>query len=183
MKTNDILRNYPERARKTAIYKEAGTGSLLAVIYPGVGVSCEALELLEKLSLDHSSPTLREDVKKEAGDVLWMIAMLSIELKFDFVDTVTAKEKASEWVSNTASLARAMERCEKVASLVTKYMRDSDTKKRREQIIEAVKHLMPTIHSILGTYNITLEEAAAYNIIKLSDRKDRGVLEGSGDDR
>lgn len=39
------------------------------------------------------------------------------------------------------------------------------------------------ISNIASDYGLTLEEIASHNIVKLTSRKDRGVLSGSGDFR
>ena len=74
---------YQEKAFSTAIYPGAGEGN---IVYPTLGLNGEAGEIAEKVkkvirdSGGEVSPELRETLKKEIGDVLWYVAVLSREL-------------------------------------------------------------------------------------------------------
>lgn len=53
----------------------------------------------------------------------------------------------------------------------------------REKLIDEGADTLWYISGLLKLLNCTLEEAAQRNIDKLTDRKERGVLQGSGDTR
>lgn len=77
---------YQEFATSTAIYPDQGKN----VVYPTLGLVGEAGEVAEKvkkLMRDAGGvPTdaFREELIKEAGDVLWYLSQLARELGYDF---------------------------------------------------------------------------------------------------
>ncbi len=113
---NLSLNEYQQSAFTVAKYPEHGTGSVMAVVYCGLGLG-EAGEVqgkIKKVLRDSNSqitPEIREALVAELGDNLWYISALATEL---------------------------------------------------------------------GT---TLEEVARYNLNKLFDRAERGMIGGSGDKR
>lgn len=76
---------YQQTTRSTAIYPEAGTGSVLALAYVGLGLG-EVGEIqgkLKKVLRDDAgqlSQEKREALVGELGDVLWYCARLADEL-------------------------------------------------------------------------------------------------------
>lgn len=73
-----------------------------------------------------------------------------------------------------------------VAEQAKKAMRDDGgqiTPERKENIIKELGDTMWYISQIASECGIALEEVADRNIQKLRDRKARGVLQGSGDNR
>lgn len=109
--------DYQTKAAETAFYPGAGTGSITALAYVGLGLG-EAGEIqgkIKKIMRDEPGMTLSDGIRvalaKEAGDLLWYAARLASEI------------------------------------------------------------------------DIPLDKIAEMNINKLTDRKARGVLGGSGDDR
>lgn len=57
------------------------------------------------------------------------------------------------------------------------------TDSRREQIKSEVSDVLWYVSAVATELGISLGEIAEYNLAKLSDRKNRGVLQGSGDNR
>lgn len=111
------LNDYQVATYETAQYPSAGTGSITALAYVGLGLG-EAGEIqgkIKKIMRDEPGMTLSDGIRvalaKEAGDLLWYVARLGAEI------------------------------------------------------------------------DMTLEQIAQMNLNKLADRKARGVLGGSGDDR
>lgn len=82
---------YQQRATVTAIYPEAGTGSVLAISYCALGLG-EAGEVQGKVKkfirdgIGYSD--LRRQVSAEVGDVLWYCAQLCNELNLDLSDVM-----------------------------------------------------------------------------------------------
>ena len=77
---------YQNRADATAIYPGAGTGSISALAYVGLGLG-EAGEIqgkIKKIMRDEPGMTIsdahRVMLAKEAGDLLWYIARLAEEI-------------------------------------------------------------------------------------------------------
>lgn len=78
---------YQRKAKTTAIYPEAGTGSPLALAYVTLGLAGEAGEVANKVKkiLRDSGGVVTEEVanaiSNEAQDVQWYLAQLATELK------------------------------------------------------------------------------------------------------
>lgn len=79
---------YQTEAAKTAIYPEAGSGSVAAIAYLGLGLG-EVGEIqgkIKKIIRDTGGVITDEQrigLMKEAGDVLWYLAMLTKEIGID----------------------------------------------------------------------------------------------------
>ena len=92
-RTDLTFATYQEAARSTAIYREAGEGTHMALAYVGLGLVSEAGEVagkVKKLLRDHPYDHIddlpvevREALLAEVGDVLWYLAQLANELDTD----------------------------------------------------------------------------------------------------
>lgn len=85
------FKEYQNKSRRTAIYKDAGKNYL----YPTLGLVGEAGEVANKLKKVMRGDTpLTAEVKKavgdELGDVLWYMAQLATELNLSF-DQIAAQ--------------------------------------------------------------------------------------------
>lgn len=86
------LLQYQLGAHNTAIYPGVGTGDLTALSYLTLKLNGEAGEVAEKLGKiirdkdGQGSEDDRQELKKELGDVLWYVAMLSDELNLSLED-------------------------------------------------------------------------------------------------
>lgn len=94
---------YQAAIQKTKTYStsismtdEEGNGTPLPWVYPALGLSGEAGEILEKFKKiirDQKGqifPEDRENIKKELGDVLWYCASISDELGINLDDVAQA---------------------------------------------------------------------------------------------
>jgi NTP pyrophosphatase (non-canonical NTP hydrolase) len=73
-----------------------------------------------------------------------------------------------------------------VQNNIKKVLRDANgviTDSVREKIKGECGDLLWYIAKVLTTCDITMDEAARYNLEKLADRADRNVIKGSGDER
>ena len=73
-----------------------------------------------------------------------------------------------------------------VAEKVKKVMRDDAghfSKTKRHEIAKELGDVLWYVAAIAGHTGYSLEEIAQMNLDKLNDRKDRGALGGSGDNR
>jgi NTP pyrophosphatase (non-canonical NTP hydrolase) len=68
-------------------------------------------------------------------------------------------------------------------SLIAKAIRDGRTYSYDQNIKKELGDVLWFIAAIAADHGFTLEEVAQANINKLKDRKDRGTLQGSGDNR
>lgn len=80
------MNEYQRRTSETAIYPGAGSGSISALAYVGLGLG-EAGEIqgkIKKIMRDEPgmaiSDAIRIALAKEAGDLLWYLARLSEEI-------------------------------------------------------------------------------------------------------
>ena len=62
-------------------------------------------------------------------------------------------------------------------------LRGDDQVATRNEIISEAGDVLWNLAVLLESENILLSEVAEYNLQKLDDRKERGVLKGSGGDR
>lgn len=89
------LTSYQMAATSTAVYPGKGTGSPLALAYVGLGLG-EAGEVqgkLKKVIRDDGgvlSDEKRAAIAAELGDLLWYIAAIASELKYDLEDIAQA---------------------------------------------------------------------------------------------
>lgn len=71
-----------------------------------------------------------------------------------------------------------------VAEKVKKYWRDGNSyMATREGIKKELGDTLWYLSEVARQWELTLEEVAAANLAKLADRKARGALKGSGDER
>lgn len=71
-----------------------------------------------------------------------------------------------------------------LANKIKKMIRDGLTKEDlRDTIKSEISDVMWYVATLAAEFNLSLSEILAYNLNKLYDRKERGVLGGSGDTR
>lgn len=80
------MNDYQAKTAKTAIYPGAGTGTITALAYVGLGLG-EAGEIqgkIKKIMRDEPGMTLSDAIRialaKEAGDLLWYVTRLAAEI-------------------------------------------------------------------------------------------------------
>ena len=90
---------YQNKALETAIYPNFGNN----IYYPALGLGGEVGEVLEKikkLMRDNDgivTPEIQASIKKELGDVLWYLAVISYEFKIELEDVALGNiEKLSD---------------------------------------------------------------------------------------
>lgn len=79
---------YQDATQSTAIYPEAGTGSILALAYTGLGLgeTGEVQGKIKKILRDTDGEITDEQraaIAAELGDVLWYVARLAAELDYN----------------------------------------------------------------------------------------------------
>jgi len=174
------LCEYAKQARSTAIYRADRWYE-----YPSLGLGGEIGELCGKLDECDIN-----GARKEVGDIIWYVANTALdagltieEIAFG-CDTFHDIERLP--VKETSPLGLAA-LGGKACELAKKFIRDDDgkmTNERRENVKETLGSILLALASIsrqLGQF--TLAEAAEENIAKLRSRKERGKLQGSGDNR
>lgn len=175
------LHQYQQRARSTAIYPVTAR-----VIYPALGLAGEFGELAGAIRR-RSLP----ETRKEFGDVIWYSANLCADLDttlneclledstFTFHQIYAYTPSDNPYVDAAVDVGRILE--------YTKKMIRDDAgvmlQPRRENIIQSIASLLEKLASMARCYGFTIQEAAELNLEKLSDRQQRQVLQGDGDNR
>lgn len=157
------IREYQQRAKQTAVYPEVGNN----YIYPTLGLINEIGELL-----------LADDTERiidEAGDVLWYISCLCSELHIDLAPLTSEIE--SEYVPYPE---RMLFNAAEIAGIVKKVIRDNNGIMNYQNKTQIGVMLTYLLRMLIGIIPVSVEELAELNIEKLSGRKDRGTLHGSG---
>jgi NTP pyrophosphatase (non-canonical NTP hydrolase) len=57
------------------------------------------------------------------------------------------------------------------------------TQSKRQEIVKEMGDVLWYLSELAANFGVTLEEVGAMNIKKLKERKEKGTLKGSGDDR
>jgi NTP pyrophosphatase (non-canonical NTP hydrolase) len=86
MKTEDVISLYRNFARTTAIYPEAGMGTVPELMYLALGLAGEAGEVanhIKKVYRDGDDAARRERLASELGDVFWYLVRLVDALGLD----------------------------------------------------------------------------------------------------
>ena len=155
------LNEYQNLARETAIYP--GQDSFIGLTYTILGLIGEAGEYKKNPDL------------AEKGDNFWYLSQVAFELglPFNLITHVNPnKLKFDDYVESVCALGNCFKKA---------YRDDNQslTTKRRQELIEILQEAF--YHLIQGDDNNG--RAMEENIEKLFSRKDRGKLQGDGDNR
>lgn len=181
------IETYQKKAWATAIFPNKDEN----FVYPILGLTDELGELKEAIDSDELI-----NVKKELGDVFWYYSAICkifnisftymhnhvLEKYFDNEITVELVNK----VGVQCFINSAYASCSLLSGKAKKSMRDSQSL-HTERNINLIKKIMIKIMfnlmAISQIKEISIEEALALNILKLSSREQRGVIKGDGDNR
>jgi NTP pyrophosphatase (non-canonical NTP hydrolase) len=181
------LGEYQLASRETAVYPGIG----VSVVYPTLGLAGETGELLEKALSD--SPT--EDFMGELGDVLWYLAQLAAELRFDLEALHQGRAAATGAADHASSVlpTNLVAACSflvvdvgAVTECTKKLLRDDEevlTDARQGQFRELLSRALVSWRLVADQAGISPETCAAVSYAKLMSRLERGVVSGSGDHR
>lgn len=159
---------YAAKAKETAIYPE-----YLTVLYPTLGLVDEIGEFKEAVRVFEDPGS----ILKEGGDVLWYVAALVNDLGL-----MEQVQRTSCGRPSALDISAA-----KICGLVKKTYRD-DEGTFRPEVKQEITELLSAIYmrlddALVNSIGCTIEQAMEMNIEKLQGRKNRGTLQGSGDDR
>lgn len=170
-------------------------------IYPMMGIGGEVGELIEKIQYGGSN----DEIVKEMGDVLWYLVATLEDLGLGFIDAVKhfADLKSNEATFNdvqshviyyyendciiiSGDITELSIYAGKILEIGKKALRDNngivpDTKKK--VVGKYCMLILQQLCIIAHVQGFNLGNVAQINIDKLFDRRDRGVLGGSGDAR
>lgn len=191
--------DYDKLLEMTALYPFAGCNMITSAFYPTLGLVGEISEALEKTKLYDSDFEMdRKEILKEAGDVLWYVSALAKEVDtnlkkilenvnvrlftLNMKGPMVANPRIEELILMTISGGR-------ISEIVKKLMRDGDSftdevpSHKKREIAHHLRDILVHLVRFALMLDSSLEEVALLNTNKLLDRRERGKLGGSGDNR
>lgn len=163
---------YQKQAASTAIYP--GRDTVLGLAYCALGLANEAGEYLAAKDSATSHET-----EAEAGDVLWYVALLALELDAPLSEVVGVPRLSALPTEKSYAPLPLSAYAASIAGAAKKIIRDGDLDHaHRRVIVRDLRHAL----MVLGQ-DVDLDKAAWANVEKLRSRQERGVLGGSGDHR
>ena len=166
---------YQQQALTTAIYPLKRE-----LEYTAFGLLSELGELVEARTA--GDPDL---IKGELGDNYWYCAALADAIKWP-LQSVYVFTSTSRPVAPLNSMDALMVLGGLIAGHIKKSIRDDDgfmDLKREKLIVACLSKYMHHLEFIAEDYGHTVNALLNANLNKLADRKQRGVLKGSGDHR
>lgn len=178
------IHEYFTVARSTAIYPDGAK-----FYYPTFGLIGECAELNRTFNYN--------DSLKEAGDCFWYIVNCVLDAGFnygDWVDRLTRGQRADNFTELT-SLALQNHRLTRIvclqslgvlAGIAKKALRDNYGQiqdHKRDIYLDGVVEITLKVMEHCHIYGINIDDVVKANKDKLASRKERGVLQGDGDNR
>jgi len=171
-------KEYSEQAISTAIYPGKGNN----IIYPVLGLVGETGEVCEKFFITANA----DELLKELGDVFWYVNAICYEVDIDF-NKVVIDRLCVNGIGITKKWLMQLSICvAKIAEKTKKLIRDGNgavTDDYKKFIEEQIGAVVSTLIVICDNSNVNVDDVLQKNIDKLFSRKERGKLQGSGDNR
>ena len=188
------FKGYQELCKMTATFPGKDEGD---IVYPTLGLCGEAGEVSEKVKKlirddnGKMTPDRAAAIGKELGDCCWYLANIccDIDLELEMIHAMcgysikqhirilTLPQLVIHLHHHATLVAGALE------ILYYEYGGDIRHVNRFPEITNSLSNAIVCIKEIAHRCNSTLEEICAANIEKLSIRKQKGTLKGSGDNR
>ena len=128
-----------------------------------------------------------DNLLKEAGDVYWYVAAVADALNVPLQHIWDTKAVGISLSSSRGiTVLQINASASEIAGVLKKAIRDNDgfmTDAGAEKIKEHLGCILLLLGGLLAFFSSTPEAVTAKNLNKLADRKTRGVLQGSGDNR
>lgn len=162
--------DYLTASAATAIYPAEH-----ALAYPTLGLAGEATEVLTAVTSGASAT----DVRAELGDVCWYLAAVCREAH------IAAGELEGGSFDGPAHLA-LVQAAGVAAEQVKKTLRSGlalPPPARREVLVTTLATALAAVDALAAAHGGSRAGVLSANLAKLSDRHDRGVLDGDGDHR
>jgi NTP pyrophosphatase (non-canonical NTP hydrolase) len=177
---------YQQQALTTAFYPLTRE-----LEYTVLGLGSEVGELGEAYAAGKQGWGYTQDqvanLLKEAGDCYWYLAAVADALN---VPLQTIRDNYASGVtigtSRGLTVLQIVARASHMQGVVKKAIRDNDgflSEAGAEQIKSCIGASLILLGALVVFYGSTPEAVTAKNLNKLADRKQRGVLQGSGDNR
>lgn len=148
--------------------------------YAVLGLQSEIGELFEKIELNADN----KEIIKEAGDIPWYVALICTLNDIELEDIAeVAKEKAFGVIKHYhySSMNKMIIESSNLCGIWKKQIRDG--KHNISDIYCKLTSILAELFEVCKTLGFNIENVLQINIEKLFDRKKRGVISGSGDNR
>lgn len=178
--SKSIYEQYQQKALSFAVFSPDN-----AISYTSLGLIGEWGEIAGKVSKivrgDTTLEAIRDDLIKEAGDFIWMIAAAAYYrgLYLQAVDPVSVRDGEMMNYYTSASLEKLMVIGTYPIGL---YAAKVDSVESFE-FGNDFKMMMAVFRALCGKLNTTPAEVMEININKLEDRRQRNAIQGEGDNR
>lgn len=173
--------DYQKKSASTKIYLPE-----VSIQYLILGLIGEFGEIYDELSNEEIlEPSKEQNLAKEIGDYCWYAALICEDFGFDISKVFQTSRPP---VTEKADHEEILNRLFKISELTKKYFRDEYpgemSATRKDQIAINLAESMFLLRRLVHDFTIyDFDEILAMNVQKLQDRKDRGVLSGSGNNR
>jgi len=159
---------------ETAVYPEAGTGSVGDLTYSCLGLIGEVGELEELL---YAPVCSQETAIYEIGDCMYYMARIDIALEKGGYQLLSRPRYVGRNMITTPALL--------LANTTKKFIRDGVTDAGVMKLRELCQVILHGLHLILKNIDPDIGMDLVYDACaaKLRGRKERGALHGSGDSR
>lgn len=169
---------YQQQALSTAIYPLSRE-----LDYTILGLTSETGELIEA----HMSG-LQENVLSELGDCFWYVAAVAdaMKLPLEYIANFSEEKVYPKSQYLPIRIFEIAAESSKLAGVLKKAIRDNDgymSDASTEKVKFSLYRLLWLMDSLCRWYGVSRASVMGKNLDKLSDRKRRGVLQGSGDNR
>ena len=166
------LNEYQQKTHETAVYpQECAKEYLLLGLAGEVGEICNKY----KKTIRDNKPIDDDDMISELGDVMWYVSELCNLYKLNF-DKIMERATWRNLINVNLNITKL------IFNLVT-YISKILNKDSKVVIKHTFEYFSVDILYIMKKFDIQLHEVLSKNIAKLQDRKNRGVIKGSGDNR
>ena len=192
------ISDYMSDARSVALYLEKDPSSTFT--YPSLGIADEVGELVDKISPElYDRLISNKEIAKEMGDVLWYINNTALDIGVSFCDIMSdiadghlIHSFSDVYLSLRASkdqrptMMKLAIYSGRIAGVAKKMIRDTSgelTQEKRGVVYNSLYELIKCLYEISDELGINMDDVAQWNLDKLFSRRDRGVLQGDGDNR
>ncbi len=189
---SNFFNDYQDWTDETAIYCQSHSchnNAMALHAYEALGLTSEIEEFCRA--------TTHDDIIKEAGDILWYLARISMFYGMKFDEAIKNAIKCTRSTGSAITDKRDLFfHAASISDRAKKLLRDWDgssedftakwedsAKKIQIPLISLISGVAQFITPEVDDYETTLMMLCQANKKKLSDRKDRSVLTGSGDNR
>lgn len=166
--------------------------------YFDLGLIAEGHELLDHARRSPLLPSLRNDIKKEVGDLLFFIVLQPV-IGGTVIDRppLVGNTQLNEWHEGLvkrklkghgyAEYDKALDTLEvqlgQYAGVCAKIVREPDVGSRKLARVGVLHNLLAALETVATYWGFSLRDAAEANLEKLTSRAARGKITGDGDHR